>query len=86
VQLTYAFRDVATNAQVQEKAELKQGHPLGKSPVIEDDGQVLAESGAIAEYILRRYGNGRLQPVLSSPSYDDYVHWMHMPKARQCRR
>ncbi len=57
--------------------ELKKVHPLGKSPVIEDDGGVLAESGAIVDHILRRYGNGRLQPAISNPQYDDYVHWMH---------
>jgi glutathione S-transferase len=57
--------------------ELKQVHPLGKSPVIEDDGRVVAESGAIIDYILRRYGSGRLQPAPSDAKYDEYVHWMH---------
>jgi glutathione S-transferase len=57
--------------------ELKKVHPLGKSPVIEDDGGVVAESGAIVDHILRRYGNGRLQPAIRDPQYDDYVHWMH---------
>ena len=56
---------------------LKQIHPLGKSPVIEDNGRVVAESGAIIEHILRRYGKGRLQPRVEDPQYDDYVHWMH---------
>jgi glutathione S-transferase len=57
--------------------ELKQIHPLGKSPVIEDDGRVIAESGAIIDYVLRRYGNGRLAPAPSDPDFEDYVHWMH---------
>jgi glutathione S-transferase len=57
--------------------ELKQIHPLGKSPVIEDGGRVVAESGAIIDYILRKYGNGQLQPAQLEASYDDYVHWMH---------
>jgi glutathione S-transferase len=57
--------------------ELKRIHPLGKSPLIEDDGHVVAESGAIIEYILRKYGNGRLQPPANEARYDDYVHWMH---------
>jgi glutathione S-transferase len=57
--------------------ELKRIHPLGKSPVIEDDGRVVAESGAIIDYILRRYGQGRLQPAPSDANYDEYVHWMH---------
>jgi glutathione S-transferase len=56
---------------------LKAVHPLGKSPVIEDEDRVVAESGAIIDYILRRYGNGRLQPAASDPCYDNYVHWMH---------
>jgi glutathione S-transferase len=48
--------------------ELKAVHPLGKSPVITDtdNGRVIAESGAIIDYILRRHGNGRLQPNLAS--------------------
>ena len=57
--------------------ELKRIHPLGKSPVIEDGERVVAESGAIIEYVLRKYGHGRLQPPASDPRYDDYVHWMH---------
>jgi glutathione S-transferase len=57
--------------------ELKQVHPLGKSPVIEDEGRVVAESGAIIDYILRKYGKARLRPAASLPEYDDYVHWMH---------
>jgi glutathione S-transferase len=56
---------------------LKEIHPLGKSPVIEDSGRVIAESGAIIDYLLRHYGNGRLQPSSSSAAYDAYVHWMH---------
>ena len=58
-------------------AALKAVHPLGKSPVIEDDNRVVAESGAIIDYILRRYGDGRLQQAAFDPHYDQYVHWMH---------
>ena len=43
-------------------AALRQVHPLGKSPVITDDGRVVAESGAIIEYLVERHGNGRLAP------------------------
>lgn len=57
--------------------ELKRIHPLGKSPVIEDDGRVIAESGAIIDYILRKYGNGPLAPAPSDTNYNDYIHWMH---------
>lgn len=57
--------------------ELKQVHPLGKSPVLEDAGKVIAESGAIIDYVLRKYGNGRLAPDHTDPHYDYYMHWMH---------
>ena len=42
--------------------ELLKVHPLGKSPVITDDGVTVAESGAIIEYLLERHGDGRLEP------------------------
>jgi glutathione S-transferase len=57
--------------------ELKAIHPLGKSPVIADGSRVIAESGAIIDYILRHYGDGRLQADTSEGAYDDYVYWMH---------
>ncbi len=57
--------------------ELKGVHPLGKSPVITDDGRVINESGAIIDYIIRRHGHGRLQPDPATPAYDDYVQWLH---------
>ncbi|WNG38227.1 glutathione S-transferase [Archangium violaceum] len=57
--------------------ELKAIHPLGKSPVLEDNGRVFAESGAIIDYLVRRHGKGRLAPAPDSVEYDDYVHWLH---------
>jgi glutathione S-transferase len=57
--------------------ELKNVHPLGKSPVISDGERVIAESGAIIDYIIRRHGGGRLQPDPREPAYDDYVQWLH---------
>ena len=57
--------------------ELRAVHPLGKSPVIEDAGQVLAESGAIIEYLAERYGEGRLAPVAGTPERLRYRYWMH---------
>lgn len=57
--------------------ELKAVHPLGKSPVITDNGRVIIESGAIIDYIIRRHGGGRLQPDPASPAYDDYLQWLH---------
>jgi glutathione S-transferase len=57
--------------------ELRAVHPLGKSPVIEDAGQTLAESGAIVEYLAERYGDGRLAPAAGTPERMRYRYWMH---------
>jgi glutathione S-transferase len=57
--------------------ELKAVHPLGKSPVVEDGGQVLAESGAIVETLADRYAGGRLARPHGSPARHDYIYWLH---------
>lgn len=56
---------------------LKEIHPLGKSPVIEDDGKVIAESGAILDYLARWHGGGRFSVPPDSPDWPTYLHWMH---------
>ena len=58
-------------------ASLRAVHPLGKSPVITDEGQTIAESGAILEYLVARYGNGRLVPAAGSPERLRYTYWLH---------
>jgi glutathione S-transferase len=57
--------------------ELRAIHPLGKSPVIDDDGRVLAETGAIVEYLIERHGNGRLAPPPGSEERLRYTYWLH---------
>ncbi|KAE8758468.1 glutathione S-transferase [Paraburkholderia madseniana] len=57
--------------------ELRAVHPLGKSPVITDDGQTLAESGAIIEYLVDKYGQGRFAPAAGTPERLRYTYWMH---------
>jgi glutathione S-transferase len=57
--------------------ELLKVHPLGKSPVITDDGATLAESGAIIEYLVERYGNGRFAPAIGTPERLTWRYWMH---------
>lgn len=57
--------------------ELKAVHPLGKSPVLTDGDLTLAESGAILEYLIDRYGNGRLKPEPNTPEYLRYNYWLH---------
>ncbi len=57
--------------------ELREVHPLGKSPVVTDQGQTIAESGAIVEYLVERYGNGRLVPAAGTPEKLRYTYWLH---------
>jgi glutathione S-transferase len=52
-------------------------HPLGKSPVITDGGRTIAESGAILEYLVETYGEGRLIPARGTPAFDHYRYFMH---------
>lgn len=56
---------------------LRQVHPLGKSPVVTDDDLTLAESGAIVEYLVDRYGNGKLAPAPDTPERLRYTYWLH---------
>ena len=58
-------------------AALREVHPLGKSPVLTDGALTLAESGAIVEYLVERYGNGRLIPPAGTPERLRYTYWMH---------
>src|SRR5579884_679427 len=57
--------------------ELRAIHPLGKSPVITDNGNTIAESGAILEYLIGTYGNGRLIPPADTPQRLRYTYWLH---------
>lgn len=57
--------------------ELRQVHPLGKSPVVSDGAHAVAESGAIVEYLIERHGQGRLQPPAGSDEALRYRYWLH---------
>jgi glutathione S-transferase len=56
---------------------LKAVHPLGKSPVITDDGVTVAETGAVIEYLIEKYGAGRLIPAAGTPDRLRYTYWLH---------
>lgn len=73
-EIVFYQRDAVTNLA---PPELKAIHPLGKSPVITDDGVTVAESGAIVEYLLRTHGQGRLMPKEDSADYVRYLQWLH---------
>lgn len=55
---------------------LRRIHPLGKSPILLDDREVMVESGAILEYLVERYGHGDLKPAASA-DLGRYRQWMH---------
>lgn len=55
---------------------LKAVHPLGKSPVIEMDGQIYSESGAITELLIERFAPDRLRPATDSTDYGHYLEWI----------
>lgn len=67
-------RDLETNLA---PPELEAVHPLGKSPVLTDKGNTVIESGAIIDYILRRYGAGRLMPSPGTIEHEQYLQWLH---------
>jgi len=67
-------RDATTNLAPE---SLKKIHRLGKSPVVRDGELVLIESGAILEYVVRKYGKQRLAPAESSPDWPRYLQLMH---------
>ena len=57
--------------------ELIEVHPLGKSPVVTDDDVTVAESGAIIEYLLEKYGAGRLVPPPGTEARRRFTYWLH---------
>lgn len=57
--------------------ELKAIHPLGKSPVVSDGEVTVAETGAIVEWIIERYGQGRLAPAAGTPDRLRWTYWLH---------
>lgn len=62
--------------------DLKRAHPLGKSPVIDDDGLVLSESGAITAYLIEKYDSDhRLHPARSDiNAWAQFTQWLHYPE------
>lgn len=57
--------------------EHRQRHPLGRVPVLEDGPVTLFESGAIVEYLLSHYGEGRLRPEQDDDMFPEYLKWLH---------
>ncbi|MCW5647412.1 MAG: glutathione S-transferase family protein [Sphingopyxis sp.] len=73
-EIKYYDRDATTNLA---PPELVAVHPLGKSPVIEDNGRVIIESGAITEYLCERHGGGHLVPERGTDDHVSHLEWLH---------
>jgi len=58
-------------------AEYRKVHPMGRVPALQDGDLTIFESGAIVEYVLARYGQGRMLPKVSSPDFPPYLQWLH---------
>ena len=67
-------RDASTSLAPPELLDI---HPLGKAPILTDDDAVIAESGAIIEYLVDRFDDGRLRPSSDSPEFLAYRYWLH---------
>jgi glutathione S-transferase len=78
LQLDYDIKFYERDAETQlAPQELQEVHPLGKSPVVTDDKLVLAESGAIIDYLGRTYGQQDWVPRRNSARYQAYQYWLH---------
>jgi glutathione S-transferase len=76
--LDYEIKHYQRDAQTRlAPPELTAVHPLGKSPVITDNGRTIHESGAIIDYLIRWHGGGRLAPEQDKSAYDEYQMWLH---------
>lgn len=75
--LDYEIEAFERRPDVRAPETLKQVHPLGRAPVIRDGDTVLAESGAIVEYLIARHGGGRLAVAPSEPDFARYLYWLH---------
>ena len=73
--------ELATVAFKPPRHSFEQDTPTGKFPAIEDDGMVMFESGAIVEYLIEKYGKGRLAPPIGSRDRGPYLQWLHFAEA-----
>ena len=77
----YELETLAFTPQALKAAEYLKVHPLGKLPAIQDGDLIMFESGAILEYIIEKYGHGRLAPAPGSPARGAFLQWVHFAEA-----
>jgi glutathione S-transferase len=79
--LPYELKTVDFTPETLKSSEYLQVNPLGKVPSIQDNGLTMFESGAILEYILEKYGKGRLAPAPGTPARGPFLQWVHFAEA-----
>ena len=79
--IPYELKVYAREATGAAPPQYKALHTLGAAPVIQDGDLTMAESGAIVEYLCRKYGKGRLLVDFGAPNYADFVYWFHFANA-----
>lgn len=80
--IDYTFKRYERDAETKlAPPEYRALHPFGTAPVITDGDLALAESGAIIEYIVAKYGDGKLAIGKDDPAFADYLFWLHFANA-----
>jgi len=77
LELDYEIRAYQRDARLLAPPELRAVHPLGKSPMLGDGERIVVESAVIAEYVLDRYGRGRLRPRPGGEDFERYRYFTH---------
>jgi glutathione S-transferase len=81
----YEIAPIEFNPAALKSPEYLKLHPLGLVPVVQDGEHTIFESGAILEYLLESYGEGRLAPAAKSPGRALYLQWFHYGEATLSR-
>jgi glutathione S-transferase len=79
--LPYELHTLAFSPDSLKSADYLKVNPLGKVPAITDGPLIMFESGAIVEYLIERYGNGRLAPQVGTPARGTFLQWIHFAEA-----
>lgn len=79
--LEYELEIHSLTSRSRHTAAYRAKHPMGLVPTLEDGQVILYESGAIVQYLLERYGNGRLEPGLDDSARPLYLQWLHWGEA-----
>jgi glutathione S-transferase len=81
----YEIEPLAFKRETLKSPEYLKLHPLGQIPVVQDEKLTMFESGAIVEYLLEKYGEGRLAPLPGAPQRGEYLQWFHFGEAGPAR-